>query len=62
MANDKTDLKIIDVSDPYNPLIVGSIRTGGLVSGLSTLEIGVNIYALVANWDAGLKIIDMRDQ
>ena len=40
---------------------VSSIVTGGSASGVSTLEIGVKIYALVAFWDAGLKIIEVSD-
>ena len=40
---------------------VSSIATGGYVWGVSTLEIGVKIYALVANGDLGLKIIEVSD-
>ena len=50
-------LKIVDISDPKNPVLVGSISTGGLALGSSSIEIGEKIYALTVNKDAGLKII-----
>ena len=42
------------MSDPYNPVQVSSILTGGDAIGVSTLEIGVKIYVLVANGENGL--------
>ena len=40
---------------------VSSIVTGGYPRGVSSIEMGVKIYALVADWNAGLKIIDVSD-
>ena len=49
MACDIAGLKIIDVSDPYNPVLVGSTSTGGNAIGISTIKIKAKIYALVAS-------------
>ena len=40
-------LKIIEVSDPYNPVLVGS--TSSVVNSItvSTIKIGENIYAFL---------------
>jgi len=40
---------------------VSSIVTGGYAFGVSSIEMGVKIYALVACGTAGLKIIDVSD-
>ena len=40
---------------------VSSIVTGGYAWGVSSIEMGVKIYALVACDYAGLKIIDVSD-
>ena len=40
---------------------VSSIVTGGLAIGVSSIEMGVKIYALVADFYAGLIIIDVSD-
>ena len=40
---------------------VSSIKTGGRATGVRTQEIGGKIYALVAIYDFGLKIIDVDD-
>ena len=40
---------------------VSSIVTGGAARRVSSIEMGVKIYALVANGNAGLKIIDVSD-
>ena len=42
-------------------MLVGSINTGGEAWGVSSIEIGVKIYALVADYHAGLKIIDVSN-
>ena len=49
------------MSDPYNPILVSSIVTGGLALGVTTHELGGKIYAFVACSDAGLVIIDVSD-
>ena len=54
VASNLAGLKIIDVSDPYNPVLVGSISTGGNARGVSSIKIEAKIYALVASMDAGL--------
>ena len=61
MASNLDGLKIIDVSDPLNPLPVGNISTGGNAYGASSIKIEVKIYALVASDLAGLKIVDVSD-
>ena len=50
------------MSNPKKPVLVGSIVTDGYARGVSTLEIGVKIYALVAdfNFNAGLKIVQIK--
>ena len=54
-------LNIIEVSDPYNPVLVGSKKTVGDARGVTTHEIGRKIYALVVSDDEGLKIIEVSD-
>ena len=54
VANYNADLIIIEVSDPYNPVLVSSIATGGNAYGVTTIKIEVKIYALLANSYAGL--------
>ena len=39
------------MSDPYNPVLVSSIDIGGYAYGVSTVEIGVKIYALLVTKD-----------
>ena len=40
---------------------VCSIVTGGYAEGVSSIEMGVKIYALVVNGNAGLRIIDVSE-
>ena len=61
MASDIAGLKIIDVSEPYNPLPAGNISKEGQARGVSTIKIEAKIYALVACNFASLKIIDVSD-
>ena len=49
VASDLAGLKIIDVSDPYNPVLVGSISSDANAIGISTIKIKAKIYALVAS-------------
>ena len=60
VASDIVGLEIIDVSDSYNPVLVGSIIIGGAL-GVSSIEIGLKIYAFLASFNAGLKIVDVSD-
>ena len=54
-------LKIIEVNDPENPVLVGSIDTNGKSMGISTIEMGRIIYALVADYNGGFKMIELSD-
>ena len=48
-------LQIVDVTDPQNPVIAGS---------LNTMAKGVYVtgnYAYIADWDWGLQIVDVSD-
>ena len=54
-------LKIIEVSDPSQPAIRGSLSFDGYSNGISTVEIREKFYALIANGNNGLKIIDVSD-
>jgi len=42
------------VTDPKKPVNVSIIDTNGSASGVSTMQIREKIYALVADYDAGL--------
>jgi len=42
---DDIGLEIIEVSDPENPVLVGSIDTDGKSMGVSTIEMEGIIYA-----------------
>ena len=61
IADISAGLKIIELTDPYNPVIVGSIDTNGSAYAVSTMQILDKIYALVADWNFGLKIIEVTD-
>ena len=54
MADNKDGLKIIEVTDPYNPTLEGSIGTNGISLGVSTMYKGEKIYALRTDYSAGL--------
>ncbi len=64
--SDKKGLKVIEIkiSNLYSnyiyPMPLGNIAIG-VIREISTLENGSNIYALIANNDKGLKIIDITD-
>jgi len=55
VANDDLGLKVIDVSDPTSPVIVGGVDTDGNAKGI-TID---GDYAYLADGVAGLKIIDI---
>ena len=57
VADGSAGLKIIEVTDPSNPVLASSIDTNGEARGVSTLINREKIYALVADGSAGLKII-----
>ena len=56
---DKFTLKIIEVTDPYNPVETCSIDT--YAESVSIMEKDGKIYALVTMIAKGLKIIDITD-
>ena len=62
-------VQLIDVSDPSNPLAVGSAtdevdgfaRLNG-ASGVAIFTVGTNVYAIVASHvDSGVQLIDVSD-
>ena len=58
----KAGIEIIEVSDSLNPVLVGSINTGGWAKGVSTLDIRGIIYAFLTNENPGdLEIIKITD-
>ena len=61
LANNMAGLKIIYVSNPQNPILVGSIKTGEKARGVSTIKKGAKIYALLADYKKGLSIIDVSN-
>ena len=62
IACDDEDVKIYEVSDPSNPQFVCNLFTG-VVTDVSTLQIGVKIYLLIAfeEYYAGVKIVEFID-
>ena len=52
--------KIIEVSDPLNPVLISSIVTDDHVTGIGTMKILDKIYVLVIQYSS-LKIIDVSD-
>ena len=67
MASNNAGLKIlqINLSNNYRnyflPISNTKILIGGYARGVSTIEIGVKIYALVVNGLTDLKIIEVSD-
>ena len=60
LADGAAGLKIIEVSNPLNPLLVSSINTGGRAMDVSMVEIRGKIYVLLADRENGLKIIEVN--
>ena len=58
---DNTRLIIIDVSNPLNSILVGSIDTGGKSRRVETFYRARKIYALVAHYTKGIKIFEITD-
>ena len=61
VADFKPGLKIIEVTNPYNPEQVGFIDTAGDAEDVSIMEKDAKIYAVVADYNNGLKIIEITD-
>ncbi|MBT9132591.1 MAG: Internalin-A [Firmicutes bacterium] len=57
VADGRSGLQIIDISNPYSPFIVGSVDTPGSAMGV---RISGN-YAFVADGESGLQIIDISN-
>ena len=60
LIKDKGGLKIIEITDPKNPVRLGSIEMNYSDGYVTMIEIGEIIYALV-NSVGGLKINDVSD-
>ncbi|OQX01839.1 MAG: hypothetical protein BWK80_59135, partial [Desulfobacteraceae bacterium IS3] len=59
VTDGKGGLQIIDIKDPANPEIIGSVATPGEASDAAVSVSGTTAY--VANWYGGLQIIDVKD-
>jgi hypothetical protein len=57
VADQEFGLQVIDVANPWNPVIVGNVETPGSAHGV----VLSGTYAYVADLNAGLHIIDMTD-
>ncbi len=57
MIND-SGLSIVDISDPSNPILVGSCNTPDNAYDISLS----NNYAYIASWASGLQVINISDQ
>ena len=55
-------IKIIEVSDPKNPVLAGRIVTGVYNTAVAviTMLIGEKFYALVADSSAGLELFEIK--
>ena len=54
IANGNEGLKIIDVSNPSNPVLVSGLYIKGHAKGIIIMEIFGKYYALIANLYLGL--------
>jgi hypothetical protein len=57
VADSYAGLQVIDISDPTNPTIIGTVDTPGFAN--SVFISGNNAY--VADWDSGLQVIAVSD-
>jgi len=57
VAGDSTGLRVIDISNPSNPVEVGYYDTPGYAMGVAVS----GSYAYVADWHYGLRVIDITD-
>ena len=49
------------MTDPKKPVNVSIIKTDGFAYSIITIEIREKMYALMANSNSGLKIIEVND-
>ena len=54
-------LKIFEVTDLYNPVLLSSIDTNGGAGDATIMKIRGKIYAFLADGSAGLKIFEVTD-
>ena len=54
-------LKIFEVTDPYNPVLLGSKDTNGSAKDVTIMRIRGKIYAFVADRTTGLIIFEVTD-
>ena len=54
-------LKIIEVTDPYNPVQVSNITLIGIAEDVSIMKKDAKIYVVLANYNHGLTIINITD-
>jgi hypothetical protein len=57
VADLRSGLQVIDISNPQNPQIVGSVDTPGIASDLTVSD----TFAWVADWSSGLQVIDITN-
>ncbi|MDJ0867497.1 MAG: Ig-like domain-containing protein, partial [Myxococcota bacterium] len=59
LAAGSAGLRVLDVSDPSDPIEIGAFEPGG--PGLAEHVVLLDGYALVAWGEAGLRVLDVRD-
>jgi hypothetical protein len=57
VANHSYGLQVIDITNPQNPEIVGSVDTPGLAQGVAVS----GTHAYVTDWSSGLQVIDITN-
>src|SRR5512137_1778357 len=57
IANDFAGIELLDITDPYNPSILGSYPVPGFTRNIYVR----GQYAYVAAGDSGLQIVDVAD-
>jgi len=60
MADGSRGMKIIEITDPLNPVLVGNYTTTTAL-GVCSMVLREKIYALIADGSAGLKIIEVTN-
>ena len=61
VADGSMGMKIIEITDPYNPVLVSSKAISGNAQGITTLEIRGKLVALISDYSFGLCIVDFTD-
>ena len=61
LADFEAGLKIIEVTNPYNPVQVGYITSIGDAEDVSIMKKDAKIYVVLANYNHGLTIINITD-